>query len=268
MDPAFPVHGVCSLCRGKTGNPGPAQLICGACAYCSEGCRSDDLESHSKRCFKIGMVAGEVRRRAAALRQDGVLLYRELGYASTRRQVADYFTARQLLMLIEALVREGCRDLPRLRWPHCNEGGEMNRSAIETAILHCHHILILNGVDTFTPSKDARMQKYLMSICLFTGRLQELYDASCYLAQRGRLGANSSIDQPEADHYLSSFSSKERLPRRNVKVSHDDCKAPMKWAAAAYMYLAKYLLHIKVDNLMLINAHFLDNSDCLKWIGE
>eukprot|EP00571_Detonula_confervacea_P002555 CAMPEP_0172319624 /NCGR_PEP_ID=MMETSP1058-20130122/38156_1 /TAXON_ID=83371 /ORGANISM="Detonula confervacea, Strain CCMP 353" /LENGTH=675 /DNA_ID=CAMNT_0013034707 /DNA_START=540 /DNA_END=2567 /DNA_ORIENTATION=- len=155
-----------------------------------------------------------------------------------------------------------------------------NELAMEIAITHCKDIIFLRG--------DTDM---ILNLYLSTGRLQELYDLSCYYTRKGchyrkKKQGCVDLDNPELNLIWTNQVKHQNITRSYFKrgvtdnsffmgSSHrfrwsfyDDDRDSPHWRAIHHMFLVKYFLHIFMENLSEIDKHFLNNQDCINLIGE
>ena len=148
-----------------------------------------DYKYHQNQCQKIRKLTVAIEERADRLISDAdvnrhtfyllCLFHQDFPQNITTwnnseyvvKEVREYFTARQ--QLIKELLLEGCRANS-----NGNTGGmRKNELAFDIAIRQCRDVLFL--------SQDASSVHLIQNIYLMAGRINDLYNASCYYAQKG-----------------------------------------------------------------------------------
>jgi len=171
-------------------------------------------------------------------------------------QVENYFVARE--NLIKKLMQEGCRGDMR----------NQNELALEIAISHCKDLIFLR--------RDCNL---ILHLYLLMGKLEELYHTSCYFAREGfgrthHNGHGLNLDDCELSIFWksSTWVRQQKMSRSFFKREPGDfvsyLSAPYHWTALVFIFIVKYMLHMSMESLTLINKHFLDNQDCIALIGE
>ena len=216
---------------------------CKTCVYCSQTCKRNDRDHwfpvdspHETKCAKIAEMSRDIRTRTQRLRRfhlgDDFALFDDDGhgkpqFCNDRRELLD---KRELL--ITQLMFEG-----RRKGGYAGEYTNQNVYAYVIAREQAQDFQLL--------SKWRDKDNLHETICLLTGRFEELYDMCC---PRRKVGRPKKITRSYA---------------KQIDALFDSSLVDM-----VHIFLIKYMLHMSMENLHQINTNFLDNKDCINLIGE
>ena len=248
----------CSSCGKKIRIDQPALVCpCKCRTYCSHGCKGKDCRHHSHTCKKFLCLAESIRSKSREFQREHDIRHLFQRHApppwsekKTHDERTVYFDERE--RLINDLIEEG----------ETNQ----NRLATDIAIHQCRELVVLKRHPTM-----------LLNMYLSLGKLEEVYDLSCYcgLTYHSPWSTASGL----TDNELSVIWER-KVPHFDITKS---CFKRNKWGegnipfaanvkihqnALVHIFLVKYMLHVTMNNLLTINRHFMDNDDCMKLIGE
>ncbi|EJK45199.1 hypothetical protein THAOC_36197 [Thalassiosira oceanica] len=243
-----------------------------------EVCREKDAARHAFGCARVQALSRELDRSATSLEEfvdRGVLPFmRANGFQAIFDIDNENFgrwswflnlnqSDKKLLIdtrkrvfnkkfeLVQALVQESCRKDDRA-----------NEIAFYLAIQSCKDLLHLN----YCGDCSQRSMSLILNTLLFSGQIEEHVNYSCYFLRNGHSDMiyaklNDILKGKTIDVTKSCFST-ERNGLCEPVNAHDEPDV-----SVCHLYLAKYLLHMRMENLRIIDS-YLNNQDCAELIGE
>jgi len=219
--------------------------------------------SHNTRCNKIKNLSADIRTRTTNLRRyypnpnDVVFLFTDTSafrevdgrtvdvgkqFCRERKELLD---KRELL--IKELLYEGGR-----KGGYAGEYTNKIVLAYEVAAQQSLDLELLQRKRTWQDREKDNAEfgapNLVMNVHLLTGRFEELYQKCQTYFETSYIDEN--IAEPFDTEGLSLFNGQTQC------------------VALIHIFLIKYILHMSMENLHLINTSFLDNKDCISLIGE
>jgi len=136
--------------------------------------------------------------------------------------------------------------------------------------VRCYDIATKQSLDLLLLRRSEHDAELVLNIHLLTGKFEEVYNLSCHYMRKDREvlrgdGLNM-IWQKEVRHKnITKSFIQQKVREENTRFVKLDS---IHWDAMVNIFLVKYMLHMSMEALHLINKNFLDNKDCINLIGE
>ena len=251
---------------------------CKSTIYCSRNCQKHDFKQHKSLCKKIHKVQNDIQEGAESLLSfnisDGMIgnLYLFGDFPSRELRFQDISEAYESEVKFYIQYRVVLMDL-LLEEATCRSSGRINYFAYDHVILHAENVLMLDKYDYISSflCPGHCIKPYLLQGLLCSNQFEKCYALVCHYVKEGQKYFPFSMEGAKEYHEAIPNSIEEILEK-----SKPDMTKPIEtynpesfsYTAMNYLYALKYMLHMTMEKLKIIQTNFLDNEDCISVICE